>query len=420
MTWDEESAGNALGTRLKLIETPAHRVDLDQVVRQGRQTEQRWRLGAGAGALALVVAVAGGFVAVRETARPDRETGAVEVDVTPVRPADCTMTELPQEPVAGYLLSSDSTGRIVIGVSETGSTVVFTWRDGKRDTLAVPDAGQPWKVTAMNARGEMVGSVSSPATMQARPFLYRDGRLEWLPLPAGYTNGSATSINDNGDVGGWMSAPLTADPGERIVVWRADARDRPPVVLGPGEGAWLAAIGPDGTGVGSAQDGTGNSVAATWTPTGEQRLLPPPAGWAQARVHQVGRGFAYGEVDREPSRSGFPSGLPTVDPSDLGSTAPARWNLRTGRVEILRNLPGRLAAAAPSGWLAVVTGPRMARNQVVVVSPALQARALPVPSWADPDRPSVDARWISGDGRTITGTVSAAGGGNRPVLWRCR
>jgi hypothetical protein len=418
MTWDDEGAGRALGARLKLIEAPAHRVDLAEVVRAGRRQERQWRLGAGAGALALAAAAAVAVVVLRPGPDPVDPDG---VAVGPIRPADCTITQLPDEPVADYVLPVDSTGRIVLGSSQT-SNELFVWRDGLRSTVAVAGLSQPWKVTGMNSRGDIIGSQSSTATMMARPWIYRNGSFEWLPLPDGYPNGTATQINDNGDVAGWVSAPLPADSRTRVVIWPAGAHDRP-VVLGSDGDAYAAAIGPDGTLVGTLRDGSA-STAAAWTPGGEQRLLSPPPGWDWSAASAVGRDFAYGWASRprplsaqsDPistleGPSDGPRGPVIVPPVEDVERVPVRWNLRTGKVQILRNLAGSVDAASPDGWFVVFATPREGRTGAVLVSPTLQARALPG---------SVrSVKWVGAGGRTITGTVGD-GSDSRPVVWNCR
>jgi len=412
MTWNEEGASRALGTRLKLIETPAHRVDLDEVLREGRRGQLRRRLGAGAGVLALAAAVAVPVVVARDTPDPVDPDG---VAVGPIRPADCTVTELPDQPVSGYLLQVDSTGRIVLGASQT-TNELYMWRDGTQSTVAVPGLGQPWKVTGMNSRGDIIGAQSSPATMMARPWIYRDGTFEWLPLPDGYPNATATGINDNGDVAGWATAPRSADPRTRVVIWPAGARDRP-VVLGSDGEAYAAAIGPDGTLAGTLHDTTGSgSTAAVWTSGGDERLLPPPAGWSWSAASAIGRDFVYGSASRPYARNGsssvpndptdLPLGPAIAPPADIESV-PVRWNLRTGKVQVLRNLVETVIAASPDGWFIALTGPR----EMVLVNPTLQARTLP--------GGAASVNWVSDGGRTITGTVRA-GDGSRPVVWNCR
>src|SRR4051794_30564003 len=112
MNWNDENAGSDLGTRLKLLEAPEHRVDLNEVLRAGRRGERRRRFVTGAGVLALVAAVAVP-VATAMTREPVKPSPSAEVDVGPVRKADCTIEELPRPAGTDYTLERvDPTGRI--------------------------------------------------------------------------------------------------------------------------------------------------------------------------------------------------------------------------------------------------------------------------------------------------------------------
>ena len=88
MSTDEERAGRELGAQLKLIEAPAVRVDVDSVLRAGRRSERRWRIGhaVGVAVLAASVGVPAVVVATRTNGPPppERRDPGIEISLGPV------------------------------------------------------------------------------------------------------------------------------------------------------------------------------------------------------------------------------------------------------------------------------------------------------------------------------------------------
>lgn len=155
-------------------------------------------------------------------------------------------------------------------------------------------------------------------------------------------------------------------------------------------------------------------------------MLALPSGWNQSQATGIAGDFVYGAMSRVPTPEPGDYTTPT-GPIVFESTTPvknrdvpARWNLRTGQVEILSSLSGTPTVGA-GGWFVVGgAGPPTARADVVVGSPTLQAVRLPMPSRADTaSNNGVNVTWISRDGKTIAGNVPMAVG-HRPVVWQCR
>jgi hypothetical protein len=426
---DEELAARALRTQLAHLDTPPTRVDVGQVVREGRRAQRRWHVATAltvtalVGVLGVPSAIAlGGGGGPGVTGGP---ASAVTVPVGPLVPATCTMTNLPVP--AGitevFLDATDRTGRFYAGSGRYGATKqikAIVWRDGVPAVIDVPGvSGEGRSVpTDANSAGVVVGVwFDSSALGPAFVWMYRAGVVSRLPVPAGYAalGSSRALVNDRGDV---AASVYNEQQSSRIAIWPAAAPDRP-YLLDTGRAAAPNAIRADGAVAGvtyPAESAISDEQAVVWTMDRRGRVLAVPAGWDVAAPLDLHDDVVYGTVLQKPLvQPPSPGSTAGWWPRSAGSAA-VRWNLRTGKVEVFGSLPGSFAAANHTGWLVVHArrgGEREADG--VVVSPQRHAYRLPVRN----ERDGVQVIWISEDGRTVVGSTGDYPTAYHPVTWHC-
>lgn len=111
----------------------------------------------------------------------------------------------------------------VVGWSTTAHDAQhgFVWRSGSMVDLGVLPGDLASEATALNARGQVIGSSYARRTKfgeyeGSRPFVWQDGRMTDLGTLPGGNESSAVDINDRGQIVGWA----TTKTGERhAVLW---------------------------------------------------------------------------------------------------------------------------------------------------------------------------------------------------------
>ncbi|MGW4292567.1 hypothetical protein ACWEH1_05850 [Micromonospora chersina] len=328
-----------LRDRLRAIQVPASRIEIDGLVRAGRRRAFRRRSVAGAGGVALATALLLTAPSVLTTAgaRPDAApVGASPAATGPTgggttaaaSPASCQPSELPLPSGMRNVTAAgvDPTGRYVVGNDVVGQDFrPVLWTDGKPQALPVP--GRSVEVTAVNAAGVAVGLVQDGR--QEYVFRYQSGASTRLRTPPGNWHVyPRPAINAAGDV--VINAEPTGNSGGEdsvVLLWRAGATQAVRLPLPDGANAFD--ITDDGTIVGALyRDGVA-SAAYAWDQQGKGRKLAAPAGETAAGYAAHGD-WATGGL--WPSRSA------------------ALWNLRTGALTRLTT-DGPGDAVNASGWV---------------------------------------------------------------------
>lgn len=234
------------------------------------------------------------------------------------------------------------------------------------------------------------------------PYVYRDGKVSRLP---GVSRGSAYAINEAGAIAG-------DDGGGGPVVWPSATAQpiRLPVPAGTDRAA-ASDIDEDGTVVGTlnpdqmlvpSAKGVGTTIPYVWFPDGTHRQLPIPSLNGEKPLGASARSI----------RNGWVTGM-AMTAGQKGWAV--RWNLRTGEVRAVEQLPSGVDAVNAQGWLIGTDHKGRA---------ALFAGAAPVvlPPLASnqTDGLSVIASTISDDGRTIGGQADNSNDVIQAVIWHCR
>ncbi|MFF4808127.1 hypothetical protein ACFY03_07910 [Micromonospora chersina] len=329
-----------LRDRLRAIEVPASRIEIDGLVRAGRRRAFRRRSVAGAGGVALATALLLTAPSILTTAgtRPDAApAGAPRGATGPSAGAGITATasagpcqpgELPLPAGMRNVTAAgvDPTGRYVVGNEVVGQDFrPVLWTDGQPQAL--PVRGRSVEVTAVNASGVAVGLVEDGR--QEYVFRYQQGASTRLRTPPGNWHVyPRPAINAAGDV--VINAEPSGNSGGEdsvVLLWRAGSTEAVKLPLPAGANAFD--ITDDGTVVGALyQDGVA-SAAYAWDQQGRGRKLAAPAGETAAGYAAQGDWATGGTW---PSRSA------------------ALWNLRTGALTRLTT-DGPGDAVNASGWL---------------------------------------------------------------------
>lgn len=328
-----------LRDRLRAIEVPASRIEIDGLVRAGRRRAFRRRSVAGAGGVALATALLLTAPSVLTTAgaRPDAAPAGASPDATgatgagttaAASPAPCQPSELPLPSGMRNVTAAgvDPTGRYVVGNEVVGQDFrPVLWTDEKPQALPVP--GKSVEVTAVNAAGVAVGLVQD--ARQEYVFRYQQGAATRLRTPPGNWHVyPRPAINAAGDV--VINAEPSGNSGGEdsvVLLWRAGSTEAVRLPLPDGANAFD--ITDDGTVVGALyRDGVA-SAAYAWDQQGKGRRLAAPAGETAAGYAAQGD-WATGGL--WPSRSA------------------ALWNLRTGELTRLTT-DGPGDAVNTSGWV---------------------------------------------------------------------
>jgi hypothetical protein len=431
MTQDQDFFAERLGEALATMDIPRSTVDVSAVMRTGRARVRRRHRAGTAAAVALVLLavpgavagwrVAGGGVAGGRRSTVDgRPNVAATPGVTPsvaaspgdTVPGPCRITPLALPSGAGPLevTGADPSGRYVIAATSDGTQgaaqVSIRW-DGGAATV-IPVNGTFPSAQAVNASGAVVGWADhGESTTSSFPWIYRDGRVGTLPLPSGYPNEvHADGINAAGDVAG-----LATDPtyNEKVaLLWPADQPGTVrvlsmPTLPGTAKRVRTVGVADDGSVVATIGD-PDHTLPYRWGPDGKGGQLALPDGVTDGWVATVRGWLAFGGVSTGAAPGGV---MPTL--------TPARWDLRTGEVELL----------APQTRGQVVDGNRA--GDVIVEDNGGQRVLL-----HDGRRVTLDAvaptaflkpAVVADSGLWLAGTeyedANSANGKRIPVLWRC-
>lgn len=341
---------------------------------------KRRRRGRPAAASAVVAVVTVAAVIVMQASSPREDAGTAQAA------ARCdggyTVRELPAPPPlsgqqpAVAATDVDPSGRYVAGYAGAGQVGrALLWVDGELRVLDTPGGAEAGAyATGVNAAGAVVGWSTAGC------WVYRDGRSVGLPGPG---LADPTAINGRGDiVGGSMGG----------VIWPGD---QPGQVRPVGDGGPIMGISDDGLMVGDNGDGE----ARLWNRDGTVHAQP-----RDFRARLVAGPWVLGAV------------------GSVGGDRYALWNLTTdATIPLSVNGPGVTgyfpAALSESGAVLITlftehgSRPNEQGSRPAVVSDG-KVMLLPLPE----GQSDIEARAISGDGRTIVGNDSYR---TQAVLWRC-
>ncbi|WP_238012348.1 hypothetical protein KZZ52_49105 [Dactylosporangium sp. AC04546] len=390
MTWDEERAAATVATLMHHEDVSPMRVDVHAAVLAGRRGARR-RMIVNAGVVIVVLAGVS-VVGVRLTGRdPVPEPPAAPWKATAVQPLTCTTAPFGDHPDQETVISVDPTGsNVLTSVSDPVSpgTRLVRYADGVRTVLDVPKGRLADAV--VNRAGLVVGfSNTTSAPVMSSVWAYRGETPQELPLPTGYQTVQDVAINGLGDV----VATVTSGDTTAVALWTAATPDRPRVYPADRSG-FVYAIADDGSVVGvfgltSTPSGPENR-GWLWSPDGTGRDLAVPPGWTGGTATAFHASWVMGSVTQREPAPGAP-GL---------RSAPARWNLATGAVEVMSGIEfEHRIQAIPTGWFIITAPPK----STAVVAP--DGRLFNLPGPADAENQYAAPSWISDDGRRMVGNV---------------
>ncbi|WP_091298195.1 hypothetical protein [Amycolatopsis xylanica] len=157
---------------------------------------------------------------------------------------------------------------------------VVTWSKGAMTVVGSPPGLSGATVTDMNGAGTIVGVALDEQARANRAYALKNGKFDLLPLPDGYSESHATAINARGDILGTVSDKATL----RRVVWRSGV----PSVLDIGDRYDAVDLDDDGTILLNHENGP-----ALWV-NGELRPLATPDGLHGARATAIRGGKVVG------------------------------------------------------------------------------------------------------------------------------
>jgi uncharacterized membrane protein len=392
-------------------EPPGGFASADAVRRRGVRRTYRQLVSAGV----AVLATAGGVVTWVES-QTDRRAPQVTTSPTPsptptLSPTSTlSPTPTPSPPPASLkcevarlasprpsetptgVAAVDPSGRYIVGAYEQGAsknTAVVLWTDGAPQTFT---AGSNPIPHAVNAAGTVVGQARRNGVEAA--WSYQNGRTSFLTVPKGATGTFAFAINARGDVAG--EAKFPGDKSS-AVVWPASTPGTVKVLAADTKWAKASGITDDGTVVGDLGDG---DQPYLWRPDGRGEALAVPGGQTKGKAFGVQGDWAFGWAGMASSGG--------------GEVQWARWNLRTGIVELLHDFsPSGIAAdgtvSGTAGAMPFGGEPALWRDGTIVKLPRLR-----------PELTGADILSISADGKVVAGSVASTAGGQRePAVWHC-
>lgn len=390
------------------------RVDVAAAVITGTKRRRARRAAVTAAAVAAGLAVAAVPAVLSRSAPPaSTATGRPSATAAPSGPTapayDRTPATLPTScsgmvlPVAGGIQSHaftvDPTGRYATyrTYPRDGGTQLWVWHEGKATKIGQP--GNDDSLDGVNSHGVAVGDVHDDDAVP-QGIVVSGGKSS--PLPGGPAN--VRAINDHGVIVGdrpdksaalrWPSR--TEEP---VELPRPDGYDQAMAFDVDADGTVLGLVGDTGSG---AQGGLGpERVPYVWPAGGPGYVLKAPT--------LPGHEFTGYRADA--INNGWVVGTATTD-KDL--TVGVRWDLATGRAQVLPDLEAQSVSA--HGW---VVG--MSHDKHAVLSDGVTTVRLPdvVPF---PEKYGMNfATAVSDDGRTIVGNVTDASQDTlqQAVLWRC-
>src|ERR1700741_3664036 len=156
-----------------------------------------------------------------------------------------TVLPLPDGWRGGWVIGTDGKGEDsgTYGDGDDGSLNVVMWRGGQATVVNPP--ADCFGAGTVDENGSRVIAVSASGCGEGSHFVaytYRGGAYQELPRPGGYSDSYLTAVNARGDVLGQLGP--RAEP-EATVVWRASGE--PVVIPDTIDGQSPVDIGDDGT-----------------------------------------------------------------------------------------------------------------------------------------------------------------------------
>ncbi|BCY05390.1 hypothetical protein [Actinoplanes sp. L3-i22] len=362
---------------------------------------------AGAATLTVTAVVAGGLLFDTSRATTPTQPAASKTAATKAAPAvkaptSCTIEALPvpHGALQALVASGDPTGKYFVGRSypKAGGYQAIMWHDGVSVEVPLPGDLEE-SLTDVNSTGTAVGwSLIGEGT--SMPYVYSDGKVTKLP---GTGSAATAAINNKGAIVG--------DDGAYPLLWTS--KTATPRRLPMPEGSQT------GTAVDIAEDGTvigtlDNKVPYVWLPDGSHHALDLPdlggGKQVEGRLFHIRGDWVTGVVNE--AGSGKAAGLKRAQ----GEVHAVRWNLRTGKSELIDQLDKSADALNAQGWL---TGISKQGGATLLAGNTL----VPLPGLAPPnpqDGLADIANTISDNGQTIGGQSNDASTAIQPVLWHCK
>jgi hypothetical protein len=223
---------------------------------------------------------------------------------------------------ASHLSGGDPTGRYLLGSSN--DTSIYIWDNGKLIASRTLEGIDDSQLVDINSAGVAVGySLDTTGTV---PWLYRDN--QFVRLPGG--SAEPKSINENNVVVGMADS--------HPVIWRTPESQPEKLAMPAGYSANRVEISEEGLVVASAESFTrppGPNRSFVWYPDGTFTELERPAlspdyiEWGATRI-----------------RGEWASGTAYLNFKYVA----LRWNLRTGKSEVLPELGG-FPSHNEHGWI---------------------------------------------------------------------
>lgn len=392
MTDTDEHRG--LATLLRAIELPPSDLDVESIVDTGRRAERRRRRTVGAVAAGLTALVlVGSAAAVTLAGRTSPPAAPAVGPATSPSQVGCAVQPLTlPSGVDAFLSATDRTGNVFAGVASAGGTPAepIVWIGVAASIVRLPAsvADQGLDVVGVNAIGELVLTGGSA---HRASWLYRNGTTTRLPGRPGDTDVMASRIDAAGDV---VGSTRTSDGTLAAVIWsRADPSTARGLATPKGRSAMATTIDNAGTIGGSLGDG---EVPYVWNTNGIGHPLAVPSGHHGGQVFDVAGDWAVGWVGG------------VSDPSDRTA---ARWNLRTGAVDVFNGRAEGRAVASNGAFAGGVGNTYLFHDGVFDDLPGLVGQG------------ANQVVGVLADGAAVVGQAASplteSGSADRPVTWRC-
>ncbi|GAA4735718.1 hypothetical protein [Phytohabitans rumicis] len=373
---------------MSTVDPPPTRIDLSELVRNGRRAARRRTRSAVAvvGVFAVLLAAFAAVTGLGATRGGDTGPPAV-------RPAPgCTVERLalPDGTRYGSVSAASPDGRYLAGFAAgDGTATPVRWEGPRPQPIRGIRAGI---ATGVNDSGVVVGRTLGADGRQTA-WAYAGDTVAELPIPAGFDGAAAYSINKAGHVAGVLfGGGRTA-----AAVWYGATADARVVVLAAKGEAMAFGIADSGVVVG-ARNGGG---PYRWDADGRGGPLAQPPGTAGGEALGVRGDWAYGQLDDADRPA----------PDLLGGVLrPAerriavRWNLRTGEATAVA--AGRTGAISAGGLLVV----NQSDGTATLVAPDGTRRTLPHLAGSGPS----NANAFNTDGTLIAGDSART-----PARWTC-
>lgn len=431
---DADDWAESLRSVLSTTDVPAPRVDLDQLLGDGRRARRRRRYTVGGLAAAATVLVLAGTVMATQalsTAPAGPPTTVAATSSTAVALPDCVSSMRLQPArredfLKGSDVVADPTGHylVVKSFAKDSFGTPMLWHDGRyqQPFAKVPPMLEP---QAVNAHGRVVGTGQRNRRGDFYAWVFSNSRLTVLPAVPGYPSAIAHAVNERGDITG---EAYDRAGRHAAVVWPAGDPDAVRILA---TDAVALGIGDDGTVIGSLGDG---SQPYVWDPQGNGRALADSGQTSGGLVTAMAirgtwaLGWIVVDTGRATSSIPGPVSLPPANtrvpwlPPDIAKMiqrfgakgpismpglrlTPVRWNLLSGEVSAWPELDRLPTAINAEGWL---TLPAIPGRSAAVLTGEGQIQQLRDGDAAYPVS-------ISDDGRRILGLI-----GEKVIgVWSC-